>query len=138
VRASAYISIIIISIAIAVSCINNQKTSEVKERSDNYEALSANIIGEYSGDLPCVDCQAISTSLELNRDNSYVLTYTFEGKSSDTYVKQGFWKINKNRLILHGVDYKYKIAGDKLFQLDLSGNEITGDLARFYQLSKIK
>jgi hypothetical protein len=74
----------------------------------------------------------------LNRDNSYVLTYTFEGKSSDTYVKQGFWKINKNRLILHGVDYKYKIAGDKLFQLDLSGNEITGDLARFYQLSKIK
>lgn len=129
---------VVIFFAIVVSCINNQKTSEVKERSDNYELLSANIIGEYMGDLPCVDCQAINTSLELNRDNSYVLTYTFEGKSNDTYVKQGFWKINKNRLILNGVDYKYKINGDKLFQLDLSGNEITGDLARFYELSKVR
>lgn len=137
-RISVYISIIVIFFATVIGCINNQKTSEVKERSDNYEVLSANIIGGYSGNLPCVDCEAISTLLELNRDNSYVLTYTFEGKSDDTFVKQGFWKINKNRLILHGVDYKYKISGDKLFQLDLSGNEITGDLARSYQLSKVK
>lgn len=123
---------------LVLSCINNQRTSDVKERSDNTEVLSANIIGEYSGALPCVDCQGINTLLELHRDNSYVLTYIFEGKSSDTFVKQGFWKVNKNRLTLHGVDYKYKIDGDKLFQLDLSGNEITGDLARLYQLSKVK
>ena len=137
-RVSVYISIIVFLFTIMVSCINNQKTSEVKERSDSYELLSANIIGEYSGNLPCVDCEAINTLLELNRDNSYILTYTFEGKSDNTFVKQGFWQINKNRLILNGVDYRYKIAGDKLFQLDLSGNEITGDLASSYQLSKVK
>lgn len=137
-RIFIYISVIVVFFTIVVACINNQKTSEVKEKSDNYEILSANIIGGYTGDLPCVDCEAISTLLELNRDNSYVLTYTFEGKSNDTFVKQGFWKISRNRLILHGVDYKYKISGDKLFQLDLSGNEITGDLARSYQLSKIE
>lgn len=131
------VSLLLLS-SLTYSCINNQRTSDVKERSDNTEVLSANIVGEYAGALPCVDCQAINTLLELNRDNSYVLTYIFEGKSNDTFVKQGFWKVNKNRLILHGVDYKYKIDGDKLFQLDLSGNEITGNLAHLYQLSKVK
>ena len=138
VRSRRYIGSILLLPLLVLSCINNQRTSDVKERSDNMEMLSANIIGEYSGSLPCVDCHSINTLLELNRDNSYVLSYIFEGKSKDTFVKQGFWKVNKNRLILHGVDYKYKIDGDRLFQLDLSGNEITGDLARLYQLSKVK
>ncbi len=137
-RIGFLISIVILSFVLMLACINNQKTSDVKERSDNVEVLSANVIGQYLGNLPCVDCEAISTLLEVRRDNSYKLTYTYEGKSDDTFVKQGFWKINKNRLILNGVDYKYKITDDKLFQLDLSGNEITGDLAEKYQLAKIK
>lgn len=138
VRIHQYIGYLFLLCTVTVSsCINNQRTSDVKERSDNAERVSANIVGEYTGSLPCVDCQAINTLLELNRDYSYVLTYVFQGKSHDTFVKQGYWKINKNRLTLHGVDYKYKIDGDKLYQLDLSGEEITGDLARMYQLSKV-
>ena len=137
-RINTYISFMTLLLVSVSGCINNQKTSDAKEKSDNAELLSANLIGEYLGSLPCVDCEAINTVLELRRDNSYKLTYTYEGKSEDTFVKQGFWKINKNRLILHGVDYKYKILDDKLFQLDLSGNEITGDLAVKYQLAKIR
>ncbi|NGM62904.1 copper resistance protein NlpE [Sphingobacterium sp. SGG-5] len=137
-RVGFFISIVVLSFIFTWACINNQKTSDVKERSDNMEMLSANVIGEYLGSLPCVDCEAINTLLEVRRDNSYKLTYTYEGKSDDTFVKQGFWKINKNRLILHGVDYRYKITDDKLFQLDLAGNEITGDLADKYELARIK
>ena len=132
------ISVVVLSFVFTWACINNQKTSDVKERSDNIDLQSGNVIGEYLGSLPCVDCEAINTLLEVRRDNSYKLTYTYEGKSDDTFVKQGFWKINKNRLELRGVDYKYKISDDKLFQLDLSGNEITGDLAEKYQLARIR
>ena len=90
VRSRRYIGSILLLPLLVLSCINNQRTSDVKERSDNMEMLSANIIGEYSGSLPCVDCHSINTLLELNRDNSYVLSYIFEGKSNDTFVKQGF------------------------------------------------
>jgi len=137
-RTQIFISIIVLLLVQMSSCINNQKTSDAKEKSDHVELMSANVIGEYLGSLPCVDCESINTLLELRRDNSYKLTYTYEGKSDDTFVKQGYWKINKNQLILHGVDYQYKIQEDRLYQLDLSGNEIRGDLAQKYQLAKIR
>ncbi len=137
-RIHIFISVVVLLLSLALGCINNQKTSDAKEKSDHVELVSANVIGEYLGSLPCVDCEAINTLLELRRDNSYKLTYTYEGKSDDTFVKQGYWKINKNQLILHGVDYRYKIQEDILYQLDLSGNEIRGDLATQYQLAKVR
>lgn len=102
------------------------------------EILSANLAGYYSGDLPCVDCEAINTMLELHKDNSYVLRYMYEGKSEDQFIKEGEWSIKKNMLTLEGVDYQYKINPDYLIQLDLAGNEIKGDLAEKYQLSRIR
>lgn len=98
---------------------------------------TANIIGVYGGELPCVDCEAIVTNLVLDRDNSYELRYVYEGKSADEFVRTGKWSIEGNRLILEGVDYEYKIDGEDLQQLDLSGNLITGDLAGNYMLSRI-
>ncbi|MFZ4863829.1 copper resistance protein NlpE [Sphingobacterium sp. Mn56C] len=105
---------------------------------ENQELRAANVVGIYSGNLPCVDCDAISTVLEINRDQSYVLRYTYEGKSADEFVKEGSWEIEKNKLTLNGIDYKYKVGDENLVQLDLSGNEITGDLAQKYWLPKVK
>lgn len=99
---------------------------------------TANVIGSYTGNLPCVDCEAINTVLHLDRDNSYELIYTYDGKSRDEFVKKGDWLIDENFLILKGIDYHYKIQHDGLVQLDLSGEEITGDLAEKYQLIKVK
>ena len=102
------------------------------------EQLSVNISGMYSGNLPCVDCEAIATLLELNQDNSYILRYIYEGKSDDQFIKEGKWSVRKNMLHLEGVDYQYKITANFLTQLDLSGNEIKGDLAEKYQLARVK
>ncbi len=130
-------SLLLICLSIA-SCVNNQKSSAVLKSKTNQEFVSANLIGAYIGDLPCVDCDAISTVLHLERDYSYKLTYMYEGKSEDEFVEEGSWSIEKGYLSLEGVDYRYKIEPNYLVQLDLSGNEITGDLAEKYQLNKIK
>ncbi|ERJ58235.1 copper resistance protein NlpE [Sphingobacterium paucimobilis] len=133
-----YISTALLILALFVACINNKKRTTAKDKLENIELLAANIVGAYTGNLPCVDCDAISTLLELHRDHSYTLTYQYDGKSNERFVKEGKWEIDKNKLILDGVDYKYKIESELLVQLDLSGNEITGDLAESYQLAKMK
>lgn len=137
-RIFTYISTAFIVIALFVSCINNKKRTAAKDKLENLELLTANVVGVYGGNLPCVDCDAISTVLELHRDHSYTLTYMYDGKSNDQFVKEGKWDIEKNKLILDGVDYMYRIGSEVLVQLDLSGNEITGDLAESYQLARIK
>lgn len=136
-RIFTYISTAVIAIVLVVGCINNKKRTTAKDKLENIELLGANIAGIYSGRLPCVDCDAISTVLELSPNHSYTLTYVYDGKSNDLFVKEGYWKIEKNKLILDGLDYKYKIESENLVQLDLSGNEITGDLAERYQLARM-
>lgn len=137
-RIFTYISTVLLGIALFVGCINNKKRTTAKDKLENIELMSASVVGIYSGNLPCVDCDAINTVLELHRDHSYTLSYTYDGKSNDQFVKEGKWEIEKNKLILDGVDYKYKIDSEVLVQLDLSGNEITGDLAESYQLARVK
>lgn len=131
-------ALLVIATTFAISCINNQKPASLNERLENKASLEANVIGIYSGDLPCADCDAIKTVLKVDRDNSYRLQYIYEGKSADEFVKEGSWEIEKNQLILDGVDYNYKIESEILIQLDLSGNEIKGDIAEQYQLAKFK
>ncbi|TJZ61409.1 copper resistance protein NlpE [Sphingobacterium olei] len=121
-----------------MSCINNKKSSNTLDKKENLEFLSANVVGHYSGKLPCADCEAINTVLELSKDHSYELKYVYVGKSSDKFTKNGNWKVEKNNLVLEGLDYEYKIVDGVLWQLDLAGNTITGDLAENYQLEKIK
>ena len=132
------ISSLLILIVVVFSCVNNQKTVAAKDSAETMETLSVNLAGIYTGNLPCVDCESISTLLELNKNKSYILRYSYEGKSDDQFVKEGSWSVKKNTLNLEGVDYKYKINRDYLVQLDLAGNEIKGDLAEKYQLSKVE
>lgn len=133
-----YISSWFVIVGIALSCVNNQKSVVAKDKNENMESLSANLAGLYSGNLPCVDCESISTILELHQDKSYVLRYSYEGKSEDQFIKEGEWDVQKNTLTLEGLDYQYKINPDYLIQLDLAGNEIKGDIAEKYQLSRVK
>jgi len=124
--------------ALALGCVNNQKKVSAKDSSETMESLTANIVGLYFGQLPCVDCESINTYLELHRDHTYTLRYMYEGKSDDLFVKEGKWDIKDDKLSLKGVDYQYRVERDKLVQLDLTGNEIKGDLADQYILGRIE
>lgn len=129
---------ILVVFLIFISCINNKNSSSALDKKENLELLSANVIGQYAGNLPCADCDAINTVLVLNKDHSFQLVYSYVGKSVDRFVKDGNWKIERNNLVLDGLDYQYKIIEGVLWQLDLAGNDITGDLADKYKLEKLE
>ncbi len=51
-------------------------------------------------------------------------------------MREGKWKLDGNIITLDGVDYKFKLGNRILSQLDLSGNDITGDISKYYVLTK--
>lgn len=135
-RPFSYI-IILLFLCAGMACMNNKKSSIAKDKADDRDFRTAAVIGVYQGELPCADCEAINTYLTLKRDQSFELRYMYQGKSTDEFVRIGKWEVEKNKLVLEGIDYQYKIDDDKLQQLDLSGNVITGELADNYLLTRI-
>ncbi|MBP1648639.1 MAG: hypothetical protein H6Q30_2084 [Bacteroidetes bacterium] len=99
--------------------------------------------GVYTGTLPCGDCEGIRTALRLNADRSYVLRTSYIGKSDAVYESRGTFEWNEqgNRITLKDIaadkaPSMYLVGENKLIQLDLEGNRITGDLATRYEMQK--
>lgn len=123
-----------------IACDNQRKGAEaVKDKKDRQNVTLHDLSGSYTGIMPCADCDGIETVLKLNQNFSYSYTSKYLNKSNEVFVKDGKWKFENDIITLEGVDYKFKL-GDKtkLWQLDLSGNDIVGELAENYKLEKIK
>ncbi|MFD2600115.1 copper resistance protein NlpE [Sphingobacterium corticis] len=135
-RVLIYISIFISLCLVMKSCINNKANADVDASGDR-SRHAYNLTGRYEGDLPCADCSAISTTLVLNKDRTYSLHYRYVGKSDELFQKSGNWSVNSDVLLLESEDYNYKIEGNRLSQLDLSGKEMKGNLAGKYILDKV-
>lgn len=135
-RVIVYISVLFFSAVIATSCINSKANADAEVGNDKMSQLTG-LVGRYVGDLPCADCSAISTTLVLSDNKTYVLNYSYVGKSDELFEKKGTWRVVDDVLQLDSEDYNYKIVGNKLNQLDLSGKEITGNLAGKYMLNKV-
>ncbi|ESU20660.1 hypothetical protein FCR2A7T_09680 [Flavobacterium cauense R2A-7] len=97
--------------------------------------------GTYSGITPCADCEGIETSLTLNKDNSYILTTKYLGKSTKNNESKGTfsWNAEGNTIILSTITdgpNQFFVGENQLTQLDMSGKKITGALAEKYILTK--
>lgn len=107
-----------------------------------YENVSTELAGMYKGVLPCADCEGIETILVLNADNTYLLKTTYLGKPDAVATeKTGTmrWNPAKNFIVLGGLENAptmYLVGENKLTQLDMEGNPITGNLADKYVLTK--
>ena len=127
---------------ISFSC--NNKTAKGKPAVTDDTHTSANSLdwqGTYKGTLPCADCQGILTELSLNNDNTYVLRTKYLGRDSRSQVENGTFSWNKegNKIVFADAKNKpghYLIGENRITQLDLSGNKITGALADHYILTK--
>ena len=122
-----------------VGCDNPKQS--VAAYKDNLQELKGRdkaeiVIGEYKGVMPCADCDGIETLISLHPDNTYKYSSKYLNKSDDVFVREGKWKLDGNIVTLDGVDYKFKLGHQILSQLDLSGNDITGDISRYYVLTK--
>ncbi|WP_017294935.1 copper resistance protein NlpE N-terminal domain-containing protein [Geminocystis herdmanii] len=99
--------------------------------------------GTYQGMIPCASCEGIKTTLTLNQDLSYVMSTEYVGKSEEVLEVKGTFKWNNagNTISLDSVKdapNQFLVGENMLFQLDMEGNRITGDLADKYILTKVQ
>ncbi|WP_114749557.1 copper resistance protein NlpE [Pleomorphovibrio marinus] len=97
--------------------------------------------GVYEGTVPCADCEGIATTLEIDYDNNFELKTKYLGKSEEEFSYSGdfTWNEKGNIITLKGVDNRpsqYLVGENQLFQLDMEGERITGELADKYRLIK--
>ncbi len=116
----------------------DQKAGDVAHTSQN----ALNWAGMYKGVVPCADCEGIETILVLNADNTYLLRIKYLGKGDGRYTESTgslTWNNEANIVMLGGVTdgpIQYIIEENRVIQLDLAGNRITGDLADNYILAR--
>ncbi|MEQ8928062.1 MAG: copper resistance protein NlpE N-terminal domain-containing protein [Fulvivirga sp.] len=113
-------------------------TAEVVPLADN-SRTSLDWPGIYQGILPCADCEGIKTELVIKIDNTYVLRTQYLGKDSKIVEDDGaiFWDRTGSNITLDVIEQQYKVGENALFQLDIEGQPITGNLASEYRLQKV-
>ena len=117
------------------------KEEPILYTSDN-SATSLDWNGTYKGTVPCASCEGIETILTLNIDRTYKLTTHYFGlndalEEEDTGTFS--WDETGSIITLERVSNgptQYKVGENRIWQLDMSGNMITGDLADHYILTK--
>jgi heat shock protein HslJ/uncharacterized membrane protein len=100
-----------------------------------------NVIGEYTGNLPCADCEKIDYQLNLKPDMTYQESLFYSGKSVQPFNAKGSYTINPEGLVTlskedqNGMRY-FKTHPEGLMMLDREGKEITGKMTGLYVLRK--
>ncbi|PAR30169.1 copper resistance protein NlpE [Vibrio metoecus] len=97
--------------------------------------------GIYQGTLPCADCGGIETELTINSDGTYKLTEQYLDKEGEPFVSEGTfaWDEAGSIVTLQSGDQtgrQYLVGENTLTHLDMHGQQIDGELAEFYVLSK--
>lgn len=126
----------------AEESVEANASTEVAAVPDMHTAQNAlDYEGKYKGVLPCADCEGIETELTLDRNGNYVLKTTYLGKSATSFEKSGTytWAEDGGTIILSDITdapNRYFVGENQIFQLDMEGNRITGNLADKYILKK--
>lgn len=98
--------------------------------------------GAYKGITPCADCEGIETEIKLNKDLTFWIQTKYLGKGdAKVFEEKGTFEWDNTGSIvllqgLKGSPSQYKVGENKLIQLDMDGNVITGQLAEKYVLLK--
>lgn len=133
----------------AIACNNNGAGDATTEASGMETGVpdmsnaqnSLDWAGTYKGVLPCADCEGIETELMLHKDSTFMLRQTYLGKANAAVNNvDGNWIwIDGNTIELQGITNapaRYHVGENQLFQLDMEGKRIQGDLAEKYILAK--
>lgn len=112
--------------------------STAKKVTSNISDENNFITGLFVGITPCADCEGIKQSLFINKNNTFRMTSEYLSKPKYTFEDTGTYEFDKtNKLLTLTNNYKFKAVGDELIMLDGEGNEMTGELAKYYVLTKL-
>ena len=125
----------ILAVFLLGSCLSNQGLDD-SHNSKN----SLDWAGVYTGTIPSASGMGIDVRMTLNRDQSFELRYEYVDKTDKPLICTGSfqWDEKGSIIILNIKDTPpyYKVAENKLIQLDMQGKPITGKLADDYVLKK--
>ncbi|MDD4514645.1 copper resistance protein NlpE [Massilibacteroides sp.] len=117
--------------------------TEVAPVPDGHNAQnSLDYVGTYKGILPCGDCEGIETILVIETEDQFTKKTRYLGKENSPFFEESgtySWNEAGNTIELVGVadaPNKYFVGENQLFQLDMEGERITGNLADKYILKK--
>ena len=137
-----FIGISTIIFTVSFFCKSQPKTTKSSISTDTVHTSKNSLDwdGIYRGVLPCADCPGIQKTIYLNKNGSYTLKVKYLGKqdSAKEYSGKFNWNEQGNTITLNENNQatSYFVGENRLTQLDMSGNKITGDLAGKYILSK--
>ena len=147
---SIFSVVIVVCILVLGLGMNACKSKSKAEKSNTENVVADNSKnsldwdGTYAGTVPCANCGGIITQITLKKDSTYSLQIEYAGKENSVQNFEGTfqWNESGSTVILNGLKEKsmpssYFVGENRLTQLDMDGNVITGDLASNYVLSKI-
>ena len=130
------------------SCKTAKQTTKPAEKTTTHIAIGDNSqtsvdwAGNYTGTLPCADCEGILTTLTLDQNLNYKRATTYLGKTMTPHIETGkfTWDKGGSTIFLQNADKsspnRYLVGENHLKQLDMEGNVISGKMADLYQLHK--
>lgn len=98
--------------------------------------------GTYEGTLPCADCEGIQTIITLNTDGTFSSKEEYQKEPNVIVENQGTFTWDSHGQVVtlqtEDTDFKryLKVVEGAIIHLDNEGNEITGELAPMFRLTK--
>lgn len=102
---------------------------------------SQDVVGTYTGTLPCADCPGIKVEIILDADKSFTYNSTYIDRNANAPIEDiGEWSLKGDILTLTYDDSstptKFFVGEGYIQQLDGDGKKITGKLANMFILKK--
>lgn len=97
--------------------------------------------GSYKGVLPCADCPGIETEITLSNDGTFSYTASYQDRDLTVEETGEFTWIQNGSAVQFAGEHAgmiYKVEENRLVQLDMQGEKITGVLADHYVLQKVQ
>ena len=126
----------------AVSCNENNKKEEAQTAQTEMAEQKVETpfyVGTYTGVLPCADCDGNNITLTINED-SYS---SKESSNKGSFEDKGSVSFNAETGVLtlksdagDGATILCKVKENAIVMLDMDGNEVVGELASHYVLTK--
>jgi len=136
IKTALFISLLTAALVISLSfCRSN------KEFYDTYNSkINLDWEGVYTGTIPSASGPGINVRLKLNRNQIFELNYEFLDRPNNPINRAGSFQWDNTGSIIKidiiDAPLYYKVAENKLIQLDMNGKLISGKLADNYVLEK--
>ena len=146
-RKTIYAVSIITALFIGLASCTSKSKSDSKATQENVIDAAHNSRnsldwnGNYTGVIPCADCEGIEVHITLNADETCQISYLYLGKSDtpETMFSGKFtWDDAGNIIAVDAENFPshYKVGENKLIILDMKGCSITGQHEDMYVLTK--